>query len=130
MHQEQHTRRQGRLYRSRRGVIFGVIRGIADYFDLDANVLRVVTVLLAIFPPFWLFVWIGYFGLALLLKPAPPAGFKDEEDEEFYSTYATSRKMALQRLKRTFDHLERRIQRMETIVTDRRYDWEERLRNG
>jgi len=36
--------------------------------------------------------------------------------------------MALHRLKRTFDNLDRRIQRIESIVTARDYDWERRLR--
>jgi len=129
MHQEQHMGRRGRLYRARRGVLFGVIRGIGEHLGLDVNVLRVLVVVGTFLTGFWPGV-IAYVVLALVLKPAPPEGFRDEDEEEFYSTYATSRKMALQRLKRTFDHLERRIQRMETIVTDRRYDWEERLRKG
>jgi len=41
-----------------------------------------------------------------------------------------SRGTALRRLKKTFDDLQRRIQRIETIVTSREYDWEQRLRNG
>jgi phage shock protein C len=35
--------------------------------------------------------------------------------------------MALHRLKRTYDNLDRRIQRMESIVTSREYDWDRRL---
>jgi phage shock protein C len=37
--------------------------------------------------------------------------------------------MALHRLKKTFDSLDRRIQRMEGIVTAKEYDWDRRL-NG
>jgi phage shock protein C len=33
----------------------------------------------------------------------------------------------LHRLKRTYDNLDRRIQRMEHIVTSREYDWDRRL---
>lgn len=35
--------------------------------------------------------------------------------------------MALNRLKRSFDNLDRRIRRMEHIVTTREYDWERKL---
>jgi phage shock protein C len=37
--------------------------------------------------------------------------------------------MAIRRLKRTFDNLDRRIRRIEDIVTARDYEWEQRL-NG
>lgn len=37
-------RRPRGLYRSRNGMIFGVCRGLADYFDLDAFWLRVAAV--------------------------------------------------------------------------------------
>ncbi len=70
---------------------------------------------------------IAYFVAALLLKPEPVVAFLSEDDEEFYNSYASSRTLALHRLKRTFDNLERRIQRMESIVTARDYDWDRRL---
>jgi phage shock protein C len=36
--------------------------------------------------------------------------------------------MALHRLKKTYDNLDRRIRRMEDIVTAKDYDWDYRLR--
>ena len=36
-------------------------------------------------------------------------------------------RMALARLKRTYDNIERRIRRMENLVTAHEYDWERRL---
>ena len=47
-----------------------------------------------------------------------------DEEQDFYNAYTTSRSMELRRLKRIFDHLDRRIQRMESTVTAREYDWE------
>ncbi len=38
--------------------------------------------------------------------------------------------MAIQRIKRVYDSLDRRIQRMEAIVTARDYDWDRRLNEG
>jgi len=114
------------LYRSRNGAICGVCKGIAEYLDFSVFWLRVITVGLG----FFLFPWsiIGYFVAALLMKPEPILPFESEEDQEFYHSYVSSRPMALHRLKRTFDGLERRIRRMEDLVTKREYDWEARLR--
>ena len=56
------------------------------------------------------------------MKPEPVVPFQSEADEEFYNSLTTSRSMALHRLKRTYDNLDRRIQRIEGIVTARERD--------
>ena len=53
-----------------------------------------------------------------------------EEAQEFYNSYTSSRSLALHRLKRTFDSLDRRVQRIESAVTAREYNWERRLNEG
>lgn len=115
-----------KLYRSRHGRIFGVCRGIAEHMEVSVRVVRVLAVLAAIFTGFWLVVG-AYLFLALVLKPEPVLPIESESDAEFYNSYAGSREMAIQRLKRIYDGLDRRIQRMEGIVTARDYDWERRL---
>lgn len=114
------------LYRSRDGAIFGVCKGIAEWRDLPVGVVRLGAIFLVLFTGFWPVVLI-YIVAALLMKVEPVVPFEDEADEEFYSSYSTSRHMAIQRLKRSFDNLDQRIQRMENAVTARDYDWEERL---
>lgn len=114
------------LYRSRRGILFGVCRGLAEYMNVSVFWTRVVVFLAFFFTGLWPVV-IAYIVLALLLKPEPVVPFRSEDDEEFYTTYTHSRTMALHRLKRSFEGLDRRIQRMESIVTDRGYDWDQRL---
>lgn len=54
---------------------------------------------------------------------------ESDDEEEFYQSYTTSRSMALQRLQRIYDKIDRRVQRMEDAVTAREYDWDRRL-NG
>jgi phage shock protein C len=39
----------------------------------------------------------------------------------------SSREMGIHRLKRTYDNLDRRIRRMESIVTSKDYSWDKRL---
>ncbi len=113
-------------YRSRNGAIAGVCRGLAEHFDFSVFWMRIIFVVGAVFTGFWPAV-AGYVLAALLMKPEPLLPPANMEEEEFYRSYTGSRSMAVQRLKRTFDSLERRIQRIESIVTTRGYDWDKRL---
>ncbi len=114
------------LYRSRKGMICGVCKGIAEYYSFDVFWTRVLAVVAALFVSIWPAV-IMYVIAAMVMKPEPVLPLETDEDEEFYHSYSGSRSMALQRLKRTFGNLDRRIQRLESAVTTRDYDWEERL---
>ena len=117
------------LYRSRQGIIFGVCRGLARHLDIPVGWLRVGVIVATFFTGIWPAV-IAYVVAALIMKPEPIVPFKEESDQEFYDSYMNSRTLALQRLKRTFDNLERRIQRMENTVTARDYDWDRRLNDN
>ena len=114
------------LYRSRSGKILGVCKGLAEYFDLPVFWMRVIAIVLLFVSGVWPMV-IVYFVAALLMKPEPVLPLETEGEQEFYNSYANSRRMALHRLKRTYDNLDRCIQRIESIVTAREYDWERRL---
>lgn len=122
----QFTRDRGRVYRSRHGMIFGVCRGTAEYLGFSVFWFRFLTVCAALFTGFWPLVGM-YIIAALLMKPEPVVPFEEDSEQEFYDSYVNSRTMALSRLKRTYDNLERRIRRMENLVTAREYDWERRL---
>lgn len=114
------------LYRSRSGIICGVCKGIAEHLDFPVFWLRVIALVVlftaGIFPPVLL-----YFLAAIFMKPEPVIPFSDVEDQEFYNSYVNSRSMALHRVKKTYDNLDRRIRRIEDIVTAKDYDWETRL---
>ena len=113
------------LYRSRNGVIFGVCRGLADHLNLSVSWVRVIAVILMFVSAGWAIAL--YLLAGLMMKPEPVVPFRAEADREFYDSYVNSSTMALHRLKRSFDNLDRRIRRMEDIVTARDYDWERRL---
>ncbi len=119
---------RGPLYRSRHGRILGVCQGLAEYMNVSVFWTRVIALALLVFTGFWMVLGI-YFVAALLMKPEPVVPLESEEDDEFYNSYTSSRSMAIRRLKRTFDNLDRRIQHMEDIVTSREYDWNRRM-NG
>jgi phage shock protein C len=117
------------LYRSRSGMICGVCKGIANYLDISVFWTRVVSALVVFFSGLWPVIII-YFLAALLMKPEPVMPIHTPEQQAFYDTYTTSRGVALNGLKRTYDGLERRLRRLEDHVTAKEYDWERRFRTG
>jgi len=114
------------MYRSRDGVILGVCRGIAEYFDFSVFWVRGITVLFFLISGFWPLAVI-YFIAALLMKPAPAIPIHTNEEQEFYNSYVHSRKGAADRIKRRYRNIESRIQRLEDTVTTREFDWEHRM---
>ena len=117
---------QGGLYRSRDGVILGVCRGIAEYFDFSVFWTRAIAIVLLFFTGFWP-ITILYLISALLMKPRPVIPIETEDHQEFYDSYIHSRGHAADRLKRRYEHLERRLRRLEDLVTTREFDWDSRL---
>jgi len=114
------------FYRSRNGLIMGVCRGIAEYFDVSVFWTRVITFMIFLFSGFWPVV-VLYFVAALVMKPEPVIPIQDEGQQEFYDSYVHSRRSAADRIKRRYQNLERRFQRMEDLVTTREFDWDSRL---
>jgi len=120
--------RNGRkgMYRSRDGVILGVCRGFAEYFDLSVFWVRLSAVVVFLLSGFWPVFGI-YIVAALLMKPEPVQTIDSEDEREFYHSYVHSPRNAAQRLKKKFQDLERRIRRMEDTVTGREYEWERKF---
>ena len=116
----------GGFYRSRRGMILGVCKGIADYFDFSVFWVRFIAVALFLFTGFWPTAVI-YFIAAFLMKPEPVMPIDNAGEQEFYDSYVRSRGVAADRLKRRYENIQRRIQRLEHTVTKPEFDWEERL---
>lgn len=114
------------FYRSRRGILLGVCRGIAEYFDFSVFWARAIVVGLFILTGFWPITGL-YLLAALIMKPEPVLPLDSESEQEFYDSYTGNRHRALKRLKHRFERLERRIQHMEHIVTGPEYDWDRRM---
>ncbi len=114
------------LYRSRNGFIFGVCRGLADYFDFSVFWIRAIAVILFIFTGFWPVVGI-YLLAALLMKSAPVKDGGTGWLPKSGHRYRCAGNDAAERLKRKWKHLEKRIRRMEDKVTSREFDWNSRF---
>jgi phage shock protein C len=114
------------LYRSRNGVILGVCRGLADYFDFSAFWIRAIAVILFIFTGFWPVVGI-YLLAALLMKSESAKNTATGSSHKAGSRYRCTRNNTAERLKRKWKYLEKRIRRMEDKVTSREFDWNSRF---
>ena len=122
-------RKRNGIYRSRNGLILGVCKGLAEHFDFSVFWTRVIGLIFlfvaGILPAIGL-----YLLAALLMKPEPVIPVENSAEKEFYDSYTYSQQGAVDRLKRRFENLQRRIQRMEHVVTSAEYDWENRLNKG
>ena len=115
------------LYRSDNSVLFGVCGGIAEYFDLPAWAVRLLYLLLTlIFLPFMVVLYL-ILGLTLKRRPLPATG--NGSEEAFWIECGGSRADALRLLKQRFDTLDKRLQRMESIVTRPGFGLEDEYRN-
>jgi len=117
---------RGGIYRSRQGAVLGVCRGLAEYFDFSLFWTRVLAVVFLLFSGFWPAIGL-YLLAALLMKPEPVIPIETEAEQEFYDSFTNSPSAAAHRLRQKFEKLERRIRRMEDIVTAKEFDWESRL---
>ena len=110
-------------------MVLGVCKGLADYFDFSVFWMRFITVGVMLMTGLW--PTIGLYIIAgLLMKPKPVAPLTNDREKEFYHSYAHQRPMAVKRLKRTFENLDRRLRRLEDIVTAKEFDWNRRFKQG
>ena len=142
-----------RLYRSSNGKLLGVFSGIAESLGYRVCTTRWIGVAILVIlagklgaSGLWVTAMVGgffYMLLALLMQPPRPAGLRAPEadgDEDlippplaarrwdsFRNEAPVAPRVDLAQLDRQLDSLNRRIQRMETIVTDRQYDWDRRM---
>ena len=119
------TSRRG-VYCSRDGIILGVCRGIADYFNFSVFYVRAIVVVVFIFTGFWPIIGI-YILAALLMKSEPGLPYRSGSKENSYGRYTRARHDTAERFKRKWRHLEKRIRTMEDKVTSREFDWNSRF---
>ena len=137
-----------RLYRAHDGKLLGVFKGIADSLGYGVCRTRVIGCFVLLFLAAAVdahglkvtLVVAGFFYLlaALLMQPPHQAGQMAAPPDRNEArmpppmsagrpAYAPRPRVDLAGLDRQLDNLNRRIQRMETIVTDREYEWDRRL---
>jgi len=116
------------MYRSRGGIVAGVCQGLADHYGFSVFWLRVIVVVLLFMSGIWPVLFV-YFLASLVMKPEPVRPIQTEDEQDFYDSYVHSRPSAARHLKRRFEALDSRLQRMEDTVTGREFEWEQKM-NG
>ena len=92
------------MYRSRKGVIFGVCRGLAEHFDFSVIWARAIAIIFLLVSGFWPAIGL-YLVATFLMKPAPVVPIETEGEQEFYDSYTNSRHLAAHRIKRRYENL-------------------------
>lgn len=114
------------LFRARDGWIFGVCKGLANYFEIPVFWMRVLWLfaipLSALLPMIFIYVV-----AAIFMKTEPVMPLVNAEDWDFYNSYSADRGMAISRLRERLETLDRRTQRIEAILGSKEQEWEARL---
>ena len=104
------------FYRSRKGIILGVCGGIAEYFNFSVFWVRVIALALLLFTGLWP-TGVIYIIAGFIMKLRPAATFNSEDRQGFYDSHRRSKSVATDPIKRRYNDLQRRIQRLENDVT-------------
>lgn len=117
-----------RLYRDRENAMLaGVCAGISEYFGLNRKGVRLVTVLLMLFPPFFAFVAIAYVILAIVLPVKPTDLYENKEQAEFWRGVSNAPADVFGSLSHRFRELNLRLERMEAFVTSKEFEIDREL---
>ncbi|QBO37235.1 PspC domain-containing protein [Periweissella cryptocerci] len=77
-----------KLYKSDDRIIAGVIGGVADYFNIDHTLARIVVVIIGLFTNFALVI--AYIVAALLMPDKPKRTHRESRDGSYTSYYDAS----------------------------------------
>ncbi|MBB4211659.1 phage shock protein C (PspC) family protein [Rhodothalassium salexigens DSM 2132] len=119
---------RNKLYKDpREGTVMGVCAGLSDYLGVKVGVVRLLTVICALL---WFIPVVPlYFGLGFLLDERPRDLYRDEGDAEFWRTARNRPDVTKAELKRRFRDVDRRMQRLESFLTSKKYRLERELRD-
>jgi len=132
--------------------VCGVCAGIAEYFDFEVWVVRIITITLLILGAFNGIVVVGYIVLCFVLDPKPGSQsnkgcfgqdkkrhrsnkFEDDESKPYRSSVkdvwksGVSPKDTLEEIEAKFSKIEKKLQGMETFVTSSQYELEKKIKN-
>ena len=111
---------KNRLYKNpRKGFIFGVCAGFADYFAFDATVVRVMTVLGSMFA--FPIVCIGYVALGFILPVKPYESAEPDQVDPVRRQARSDPHDMLSSVRHRARDLDARLQKLEKYVTSNRF---------
>jgi len=113
-------------FRAGDGVIFGVAKGLADYFGWSVGLVRLVLILATVFMFFWPTI-ILYLAAALVMSPAPAGRLDSPEERDIWLKAQLDPKGAMEQLAKRAAAAEKRMRRLEDYVTSKEFQWRQRM---
>lgn len=113
-------------FRANDGVIFGVAKGLAEYFGWSVGLVRLILILASVFLFFWPTILL-YLVAALIMSPAPEEKLGTPQERDIWLHAQLDPNGALQQLSRRAETVDKRLRRMEDYVTSRDYSWTRRM---
>ena len=113
-----------KLYRSPRGKVFGVATGLAEWRDLNPDMVRLIVLIVVIstgaFPGALI-----YLAAALIIPMNPgPQAFEGE----YYTAKDDHR--SDEDLQSEYDRLKKKVEKMENDMFNKERDWDDRFHEG
>ena len=128
MNDEYRRKNPNRLYRDKENAMLaGVCSGIANYAGLNRKGVRIVTLLLMLFPPFFAFIVVSYVVLAIVLPVKPEDQFESREQAEFWRGVSHAPADVFGSLRHRFRELNLKLEKMEAYVTSKEFEFDREL---
>lgn len=121
MFKNKETPKYKKLYLDKQNAkISGVCAGVADYFGLDPMIVRIASVLIALFGGG--LIILGYILLAIFLDAKPLDMFESKKESEFWKSVRTEPSNTVRDVRHKFRDIERRLRAAEAHVTSPQYN--------
>jgi phage shock protein C len=107
-------------FRSPNGLIFGVVRGLADHYNISPFVLRLSILAASVFLAFWP-VLLLYIAAAIVMPSEPKVLPLNERSKEVFLLGQVDPETLIEGLAARSESLERKIRRLEDHVTSKNF---------
>lgn len=117
-----------KLYRSNQGKIFGVATGLAEWRDLNADMVRLIVFIVVLSTG--VFPGALFYLVAALIIPMNPEG-QTIEGEYYDASKASSKNYRSDEdLQREYERLKKKVEDMENDIFNKERDWDDRFHTG
>jgi phage shock protein C len=107
-------------FRSKKGLLLGVVQGLAEHWGKSPFTLRAMAVLISIFLAFWPMVII-YLAAALIMPSRPAAMPMTERQKELFLLGRSNPRALVELLENRLRQLDWKARRLEDIVTSKSF---------
>ena len=127
-----------RWMRSPRGIIFGIVTGLAEWRDLPPSTTRTIVLFLILFTGIFPGV-VVYLLLALVLPPQLEDSCEEKKNSSRFDhiyrnaddvEYEKERGKSTEALKAEYEELKKKVEAMENEMFDKEREWDDKFNRG